>query len=59
MTQAEKFLQFLRERTEREICEMKVFVRIHNGELVITRHWVAAESRPIDVSGVSGQERTS
>lgn len=43
MTQAEKFLEFLRTQAEREICETKVLLRIEHGELVITNRCPIAQ----------------
>lgn len=40
MTEAERFLQFVQERNERERREAQVLVRVENDELVISRHWL-------------------
>ena len=47
MSQAEKFLAFLRMQEERAICEIETSIRIENDELVTTRRY-AVEKAPSD-----------
>jgi hypothetical protein len=56
MTQAEMFLQFVQQRTERGRREMQVLVRIENDELVITHHWLQPR---FTLSGTSDQSTGS
>ena len=39
MTQAERFVRFVHDASEREMREPSVLLRIENGELVVTRGW--------------------
>jgi hypothetical protein len=39
MTQAERFVRFVHDASEREMRESSVLLRIENGELVVTRGW--------------------
>ncbi len=59
MTQANRFLRFVQERTDRTVRESYVLLRIEDDELIVTHRWEAVGAEPAEKSNLTGTPRTA